>query len=167
MSTSEFLYCMKSSFCSMPSTTEAYNFSKMFIKWEKNNFYKKESIIKNYLTTNIVMLVNLELILGFMLEIKSIQNYLDWYTTGKPADHQKIGFLCGASLSKQSESLQCMFLGEYLPAPLTPTGLAVQASTAVTASKINPIFSPPCKWDSFLNLCHIDRLSPMCLTDPV
>ena len=62
--------------------------------------------------------------------------------TGNLADHQKIGSLLGASMSKQSESLQRKFLVESLPVPLNSNSLAVQASVTVTASKANPIFSP-------------------------
>ena len=47
--------------------------------------------------------------------------------TSKLADHQKIESLLGASMLKQSESLQCKFLCESLLVPLTPNSLAVQA----------------------------------------
>ena len=48
--------------------------------------------------------------------------------TSKPADYQKIGSLLGASLLKQSESLQCKFLWESLLVQLTSKSLAVQDS---------------------------------------
>ena len=34
--------------------------------------------------------------------------------TSKPADHKKFVFLSGASLSKQSESLQCKYLRQTI-----------------------------------------------------
>ena len=47
----------------------------------ENNFLSKKSLKKKYdLTTNIFMLVNLEPISGFILEINSIPNYLHGHT---------------------------------------------------------------------------------------
>ena len=47
----------------------------------ENSFLSKKSLFKkSNLTTKIVMLVNLEPISGFILEIKSILNYLQGHT---------------------------------------------------------------------------------------
>ena len=71
----------------MPGTTEVIQFGffsfffSLCVLWQKNCVYKNIQFFKKfYLTTNIVMLVNLEPNLGFRLEIKSIPNYLHGHT---------------------------------------------------------------------------------------
>ena len=70
--------------------------------------------------------------------------------TGKPADRQKSATLLGASLAKQSVSLQCQFLWES-------TDLHWPSSTgqcSLTAVGANPIFIALGKWDNSLDLCN-------------
>ena len=49
--------------------------AKKGVFYEKNHFFQKSNF-----STNIVMLVNLEQLFGYILEIKSIQNYLQEHT---------------------------------------------------------------------------------------
>jgi len=71
-----------------PSTKKSIQFWCIFlifrnsdITWQKTAFYQKNHFFKKSdLTTNIFMLVNLEPIFGFILEINSIPNYLHGHT---------------------------------------------------------------------------------------
>ena len=71
---------------------------KLVLRFEKiaykypTKYFTKPSLFQKYdLTTNIMTLVNLEPILGFMMEIKSILNYLIGYILS--AIHNNMGHI--------------------------------------------------------------------------
>ena len=75
-------------FVQTPSTNKLIVFRYIFLifrnsdtTWQKTAFYQKNHFFhKSNLTTNIFMLVNLEPIFGFILEINSIPNQLHGHT---------------------------------------------------------------------------------------
>ena len=70
--------------------------------------------------------------------------------TGKPANRQKRAIILGASLAKQSESIQCKLVWKStdLHWPCS------RGQCSLTALRVNTIFVALQKWDSSLGSCN-------------